>query len=252
MEALDAAAALLGAYVAGVVAALTGIGGGVIMVPLFSMVVGLSLRVAGALSLLAIVANATISSTRYMRRGLVDDARAPLYSVGVVLGGVAGGVASEYVDERVLALVFSALLFYTSIRLAGFLGGRGRGGSEAPPSLARSLGVGGLGGVVAGLLGIGGGAVMVPLMINLERMPLRRVIATSSFLTAVAASAALSARLTQLSGLWYAPIVAVASSAGSYTGSSLMPRLPRRILALILAIVLAAVGVRMALRALGA
>lgn len=251
MDAMEAAVALLGAYIAGVVAALTGIGGGVIMVPLFSMAVGLPLRVAGALSLLAIAANATISSTRYMRQGLVDDARAPLYSVGVVLGGVAGGVASGYVDERLLALVFSALLFYTSIRLAGFLGGRGSG-RGAPPSLVRSLSVGGLGGVVAGLLGIGGGAVMVPLMINLEGMPLRRVIATSSFLTAVAASAALSARLTQLSGLWYAPVVAVAASAGSYTGSSLMPRLPRRILALILAVVLSAVGVRMALKALGA
>lgn len=252
VDLLNSIIAVLGAYVAGVIAALTGIGGGVVMVPVFNIIVGLPFQLAVAMSLLAIVANATISSTRYIDAGLVDNRRAPLYSAGAVAGGFAGGRAALLVDEGVLAAAFSALVFYTSVRLVlQRRGGPGPSSVERRPSMIRGLTVGFVAGVLAGLLGVGGGIVMIPVMINLEGMEVKRVVATSSFVTAISASAALSTKLELLQEAWYAPLVALAAAAGSFTGSRLLLRIPRHTVALVLSAVLALVGVRMLLRSLG-
>ena len=252
VDALHSIIAMAGAYVAGLIAALTGIGGGVVMVPVFNVLVGMPFQAAVAMSLLAIVANATISSTRYIDAGLVDNRRAPLYSAGAVVGGFVGGKIAALVNERLLALAFSLLVFYTSARLllqrargpAGVAGERG-------PSLPRGLVVGFTAGILAGLLGVGGGIVLIPVMVNLEGMEVKRVVATSSFVTAVSASAALSTKLAVLEGAWYAPIVALAAAGGSYTGSRMLVRIPRSRVAVVLSIVLVVVGARMLLRSLG-
>lgn len=91
---------------------------------------------------------------------------------------------------------------------------------------------------------------MVPILVNVERMPTKRAVATSSLITSISASSALAKRLGFLvdAGLWYAPAVAIAASLGSYVGSVLMVRLRGRVLALILAAVLALAAVRMILR----
>ncbi|GAB6148375.1 sulfite exporter TauE/SafE family protein [Stetteria hydrogenophila] len=250
MNVVGAILAIVGAYGTGVVAALTGIGGGVILVPYLSLVLGLPLKVAGAVSLLSMVSITTVASARYLVYRFVDNVRTPIYALGAIIGGVLGGAAASRAGERFLAAVLSVILFYSSLHMLGFREEEGAR-REAPFRPLVSLSISIVRGVIPGLLGIGGGSVVAPLLLFVEGLPIRVAVASNSFVTAVASSAALSVRLPQLEGLWYAPLVALAASAGSYTGSIFMPRIPARHLAVLLAVILLIVSGVLMLKALG-
>jgi uncharacterized membrane protein YfcA len=160
-----------------------GIGGAVISTPSIRLL-GVSAQLAVGTTLPCILPSAIAGTVRYVRESLVSwRVVAWTGSAGVVLS-VIGALLSRVVpgEGHVLMMATAAILGYTSWRMAHPHDPDWEGGSEHGPRRDRPpvlLGIGGVAGLLSGLLGVGGGAVMVPGFSELARIPLKVSIATS-------------------------------------------------------------------------
>ncbi|MDQ2677172.1 MAG: sulfite exporter TauE/SafE family protein [Actinomycetota bacterium] len=150
---------------AGFLSGLFGVGGGILMVPALVMVMHLDQRLAHGTSLAAVVPIAVSSTLSYTISGEVDWVVAGFLAVGAIGGAVLGTKLLHSLPEKVLGWAFAALLVATALRL---LLDQGDAAGRAPLGVlgAVTLVVTGLAsGVLAGLLGVGGGIIMVPVMV---------------------------------------------------------------------------------------
>ena len=157
---------------AGVASGLFGVGGGVVIVPGLVMVAALDQRRAQGTSLTAIVPIALAGVVGYATGDEVDWPVAGFVAVGAVLGAPIGTSLLRRAPQQVLARGFAALLVLTAVRMVvGDVDGAGRDGIDAAAALGYATG--GLGaGALAGLMGVGGGVVIVPLLTILFGFPL--------------------------------------------------------------------------------
>jgi hypothetical protein len=112
--ALGAAGGLFG----GVISAILGVGGGIVMVPVIHLGLGLPLRVAAATSTVMIAVTAAASGIVYLVRGAIDPYVLGPTAVGVFLGALVGSRSANRIDLRVLRLLFVFVLSYTAILMA--------------------------------------------------------------------------------------------------------------------------------------
>lgn len=187
-------AAAIGA-VAGLLSGLFGVGGGIVMVPLLVAWFALDQRRASATSLLAIVPIATASAAGYAVNGNIDVRAGLLLVVGGVVGGQFGTRLLPRTPIPTLQLGFGVLSLLAAARL--FVGG----GSEGLAGLSTVweavllvlVGVGA--GMLAGLLGVGGGIIMVPALVILTGADASTARGTSLLVVIVTA---LTATITNL------------------------------------------------------
>lgn len=187
---MNAAQALVGVligFVSGVLSGLFGVGGGIVMTPGIQALLGAPPIVSLATPLPVILPTALTGAFTYHRSGQVD-ARATALMVGPgILGAVAGAAVTDVVNTHVLLVITAALLAWQAIDV--LRGSRRASGPatepSAPPAASRLLMIGLAAGSVSGLLGIGGGLIMVPLLVGWLGMPLKRALGTS-LLTIVA------------------------------------------------------------------
>jgi uncharacterized membrane protein YfcA len=166
---------------AGILSGMFGVGGGIVMTPAIDAAVGVAPIQAIATPLPVIFPTSITGAYTYAKAGEVDrQAAIWMGSLGLV-GAVLGAFATEWVDPSLLLLATAALLGWQSVGI--MRGPRRRSGPEAAGTVVRSPGayaaIGAGAGVVSGLLGIGGGLVMVPLLSGWCRMPLKRALGTS-------------------------------------------------------------------------
>jgi len=177
--------------VAGMVGAALGIGGGVILVPILHLGFGFALADAVGTSLLVIVGTSIAGAAGYLDRDLVMLDVALELQVGSMLGAVAAALAAPLLPERVVAAVFAAAMVAAALTL--WLRRGGEGGFFLPEEGARRWTARLLapaGGAAAGLLGIGGGLVQVPILRLILGLEMRRSVATSTLMVGWTASVA--------------------------------------------------------------
>jgi uncharacterized membrane protein YfcA len=165
---------------AGVLSGMFGVGGGIVMTPAIDAMLPVPAIQTIATPLPVIFPTSITGAYTYARAGEVD-ARAATWMASLGLVGAAlGAFATEWVDPAVLLLVTAALLGWQSI---GIMRGPKRGRTDAVrPAVttpAAYAAIGGAAGLISGLLGIGGGLVMVPLLSGWCGMPLKRALGTS-------------------------------------------------------------------------
>lgn len=167
---------------AGTLGGLLGIGGSIVMIPGMAVLLGSNQHLYQAAAMIVNVFVATPAALRHWRAGAVrmDVLRWMLPAAVVfILIGVA---SSNAIDSRWLERAFGVFLVYVIIVNVSRLFSRHRDpeseGSKVMPSRAGL--VGSITGFMAGLLGVGGGVVTVPLLQRLCHLPLRQAIATSS------------------------------------------------------------------------
>lgn len=212
---------------AGLLGAVLGLGGGVLMVPILTVVLGLPIKYAVAASLVGVVATSVSSTAGYMKRGL------PLVRLGLTLelttvaGAVAGSVTAGLLPDAAIRLTFAVLLLYVGWNMWRGKRVREVGGDveEIPanaPALAGSAGAG----VVSGLLGVGGGIIKVPILNLLLKAPIHRSTSTSTFMMGLTAAAGCIAYHVRGE-----LVLAVAAplALGVLTGGRLGPRVAQRI-----------------------
>jgi uncharacterized membrane protein YfcA len=165
--------------VAGVLSGLFGVGGGIVMTPGLDAFVPVTSIGAIATPLPVIFPTSITGAITYTKAGQVDRGAAWRMAPTGLVGAVAGALATRWIDPTLLLLVTAGLLGWQSI---GIMRNRSDAGAQADARIvdARTYAAIGLAaGVVSGLLGIGGGLVMVPLLAGWCGMPLKRALGTS-------------------------------------------------------------------------
>jgi len=164
--------------VSGVLAGLFGVGGGILMTPGIQVLLGAPPIVALATPLPAIFPTALAGALAYRRGGELDT-RAAAWLVGPGLVGAAlGAWLTDLVDTNLLLLVTALLLGWQAVAIIRDACRPGRREPREAPAPILG-GIGAVAGFVSGLLGIGGGLVMVPLLAGWLGMPLKRALGTS-------------------------------------------------------------------------
>jgi uncharacterized protein len=225
-------------FFAGLLGAVTGIGGGILVTPILALHFGIPIREAIGTSLVAVITTSAASSSVHLQRHTTDIRLGMTLELATSLGAAVMAYLVGYFNRGVLEGLFAAFLLYSSITI---LARRGKvedqpelptnGDGETilpayepkryPLALAASLVAGGL----SGLLGIGGGAIKVPIMFIFMGVPLMVATATSNFMIGVtaAASAIVYYRRGDILVHIAAPL-AVGVFVGSLLGAWLAPR----------------------------
>lgn len=264
------------AAAAGTLGTLLGLGGGVILVPVLTVVFGVQLKTAVAASAIAVVANSSSGSGGYILRRFTNIRLALLMLIPTASGALLGGLLAVSLPSVVLKATFAALLFYVAwamarrvhvsqlppqrehapdpLRLSGryFDPALDRIINYTPRRLHLSLPVAATAGLASGLFGIGGGPIIVPLMNIVMGVPIKAAASTSSFMVGTTAAASATVYYT---GGYVDPRVTIAAIIGIVGGAQLGIRIATRIrpamLGRIFVVVLVGLGLSMLADAVG-
>ena len=243
-------AILVGAVAAGVLGALMGLGGGVLIIPMLTAL-GVDIRHAIAASIVAVIATSCAAASSYVRDGLANIRIGIFLCVATTTGALVGAGLNGLLPVRALFLIFAAVLAWSGVvmfRKRGRPVTRLEPAEDAPggrlrlagrfydPSLERerryapkrpALGFGLMlgAGTVSGLLGIGSGALKVPAMDVAMDLPIKVSTATSNFMIGITglASALVYLQRGQVLVSLVAPI-ALGVLAGATVGTRILPR----------------------------
>ncbi|PRY25395.1 putative membrane protein YfcA [Aliiruegeria haliotis] len=181
---------------AGILAGLLGVGGGIVLVPVLFWLLSatdfppeLSMHMAVATSLATIIFTSISSARAHNKRGSVDTALLRLWAPGIALGALTGGLAAKYIDADGLKLVFGSIAVLVAINMA--LPKTLVISDHMPRNRAVNAAISYGTGVFSALMGIGGGTLSVPLL-SAFSVEIRRAVGTASafgFLIAVPAAA---------------------------------------------------------------
>lgn len=211
--------------IGGLLSGLFGVGGGIVMVPIFVLWLGLDQKRAITTSLIAIIPIAVSGMLGYALGGAVD------WGVGLALGvgSVAGGQLGTWLLPRVpvpyLQALFALLLGYSAYRLVFPTELQAVAGGDSPGAWALLVGVGVVAGTVAGLLGVGGGIILVPALVLLAGENLDVARGTSLMVVLITAATATvtnlrhdraEPRIGWWAGIAGAPAALVASFLGQW------------------------------------
>jgi hypothetical protein len=174
----EAVLTVLVGLAAGVLSGLFGVGGGIVMTPGLTALGGVPPIVAVATPLPVILPTAAVGAFTYHRAGEVDMRAAAWISLTGAAASAVGALLTEAVNARWLLVVTAGLLAWQSIQI---LRGRSRPAEvEERPLHTWTLALVGVGaGLLSGLLGIGGGIVIVPVLAGMLGVPLKRALGTS-------------------------------------------------------------------------
>jgi len=233
--------AVLG-FLAGLLGALTGIGGGVLLTPILALYFGIPIREAIGTSLVAVITTSTASSSVHLQRHTTDIRLGMTLELATALGAAVMAYMVGYFNRNFLEGLFAAFLLYSAITILT-KGGKVKPEEESSPAAngevviphyepqryPLGLGASLVAGALSGLLGIGGGPIKVPLMYIFMNVPLMVATATSNFMIGVTATA--SAIVYYRRGdilVQYAAPIAVGVFLGSLLGAQLAPRIHRK------------------------
>lgn len=195
------ALALLLALTIGISLGLLGSGGSIITLPVLvyvahvpaSQAVGMSLAVVGGTTLVGSILGA--------RSGLVHGKAALLFSVTGVVGASVGSQLTHLVSEPVLLLIFAGLMIVVALRMFRARP-EGLTDEHAECHWSSCTATGLFVGFLTGFLGVGGGFLIVPALLFLARVPLKRAIATSLVIITVTSAAGLFGHLRRTHFDW--------------------------------------------------
>lgn len=176
---------------AGIVGGYLGLGGGIVMVPFMTLLMGLDIKTAVPVSMTAIVVNSISASNEYLKKNMVNIELALMLAVFTVLGNITGSYLSDVIPGDFIKLLFSAVLLYTAV---SFIRKKKNAGTLAPESSRGTyffvtVFVTFFTGLISALIGIGGGIIIIPVLFLVLNLPLTIVRGTWSFTFGFAAAA---------------------------------------------------------------
>jgi uncharacterized membrane protein YfcA len=201
----------MGSLLAGFLGSLTGLGGGVVIVPLLTLLFHVDIRYAIGAALVSVIATSSGAAAAYVREGYSNIRVGMFLEIATTIGAMAGAVLAIYLHVSVIAIIFGVVLIYSAIaslreksegvhegepdRVATWLRMDSTYPTESglqkyhvrgvPGGFALMFGAG----VLSGLLGIGSGAVKVLAMDQLMKLPFKVSTTTSNFMIGVTAAA---------------------------------------------------------------
>ncbi len=201
----------VGAFGAGLLGALTGLGGGIVIVPMLTLIFHVDIRYAIGASLVSVIATSSGAAAAYVREGYTNVRVGMLLEVATTLGAILGAVIAGFVAPGAIAVVFGLVLLLSAWRATkplpepstttrpDPLATRLRLHGDYPTPQGRraytvrhvpaGFGLMAIAGTLSGLLGIGSGAVKVLAMDQAMGLPFKVSTTTSNFMIGVTAAA---------------------------------------------------------------
>jgi uncharacterized membrane protein YfcA len=257
-----------GALLAGFLGALTGLGGGVIIVPLLALVFGVNLHYAIGASLIAVIATSSGSAAAYVKAGFANIRIGMFLEVATTLGALLGATLAIWLPSGAIAVVFGVVLLYsvyqslrkrqdeegetlqdplaTRLKLNGSIPGPSGPQPYNTQHVPQGFALMGLAGALSGLLGIGSGAVKVLAMDRAMGLPFKVSTTTSNFMIGVtaAASAGIYLHRGYIDPTLAVPVM-LGVLVGSQVGTRVLMKTSPQSLRKVFAVVLLALGVEM-------
>ena len=254
--------------IAGLLGALTGLGGGVVVVPVLALLFHVDIRYAIGASLVSVIATSSGAAAAYVREGFSNIRIGMFLEIATTLGALVGAYLTAMVSTKAIGIVFGIVLLYSAV--AGFRGNHEDAAPQHTGGLADRLRLEGeypaesglkayvaqrvpagfgimfLAGGLSGLLGIGSGAVKVLAMDQAMRLPFKVSTTTSNFMIGVTAAASAG---IYISRGYIVPSLAMPVMlgvlGGSLIGSRILIRARVSTLRVLFAVVIVALGVEM-------
>lgn len=256
-----------GSLFAGLLGSLTGLGGGVVLVPMLALLFKVDLHYAIGASLISVIATSSGSAAAYVREGYSNIRIGMFLEIATTIGAIAGAWLATRTPTRGIAIVFGLVLLYSvylslhghddqtvprnkwsdRLRMNGkFPGPDGKDQQYAVKNVSGGFATMFGAGTLSGLLGIGSGAVKVLAMDHIMRIPFKVSTTTSNFMIGVtaAASAGIYLRRGYIDPSLAAPVM-IGVLIGSLLGAKLLVKSNVKSLRLIFSAVIFFLAVEM-------
>jgi uncharacterized membrane protein YfcA len=263
------------AALAAILGSMLGLGGGVFLVPIFTLFFDIDPKIAIAASAVSVITNSVVGSSVHLRNEFTNIRLAMLLGISTISGAIVGALIAIIADASVLNFVFGLVLFAAAVsmlvrrqavvpnsrpedrdpfQLGASFTDRATGSRirYIPQHVKVGLGASSFAGVLSGLLGVGGGVIQVPMMNLVMRVPVKAAAGTSTFLVGMTAVA--TALVFYADGKIDATVVVPAMIGifvGSQIGSNLTSRVKTANLVLIFVAIMLYLSVSMILKAFG-
>ena len=261
---------------AGLLGSLIGLGGGVIIVPVLTLLYHVDIRLAIGASLLSVIATSSGAAVTYVREKLTNLRAGMFLEIATTIGAISGAYLTTIIASNSLYILFAIVLAYSALtilhkrkgseiltrssdKLANYLDLHG---SYYDKKLGRTikykvqntklgLGIMYVAGMVSALLGVGSGALKVPAMDAAMHMPIKASAATSDFMIGVTAAASAGAYFVrgEINPLISGPVV-LGVLVGAIFGSRLLNKISSGLIKFIFVGVLVIIAVEMLQRGL--
>ena len=258
----------LGAVIAGIVGALTGLGGGIVIVPMLTLLFKVDMRYAIGAALISVIATSSGAAASYVREGYSNIRVGMFLEVATTAGALSGAFVAGLIPTSALAVVFGLFLLYsaavtlraqhetaepvspdpTATRLnmnSTYPVAHGHA-AYYPQRVGLTWALMAVAGLLSGLLGIGSGALKVLAMDRIMRLPFKVSTTTSNFMIGVTAAASAG---IYLSRGYIDPVLAMPVMlgvlVGAFTGSRLLVAATPAVLRTLLGVVIVALAIEM-------
>lgn len=259
---------------AGLLGSLLGLGGGIIVIPALTLLLGVDIRYAIGASIVAVIATSSGAAAAYVRERMTNLRVAMFLEIATTAGALSGAYLAGVISARWLYIIFGVIMGYSAIAM--FRKRKQSLRADVPPDALADrlrlhasyydeaeqeeiaynvtrpklgLGLMYVAGVVSGLLGIGSGALKVPAMDLAMRLPIKVSTATSNFMIGVTAAASAGVYFARgdINPFIAAP-VATGVLGGATAGSRLLGRIDSAAIRTIFVVVLLWVSAQMLLK----
>ena len=258
----------LGSLAAGFLGSLTGLGGGIVITPLLTLLFGVDIRYAIGASLVSVIATSSGAAAAYVKEGFTNIRLGMFLEIATTVGAVVGASIASRLPAPIISIIFGIVLLfsaYASTRPAhrtsadggvNRLAERLKLSSTCPTTqgiqpyhvrgVPAGFGLMFVAGGLSGLLGIGSGALKVIAMDQAMRIPFKVSTTTSNFMIGVTAAASAGVYLQRGyidPGLAMPVMLGVAL--GALLGARVLPRLRTSLLRVVFGIVVAVLAFEM-------
>lgn len=252
------------AVIAGLLGSLVGLGGGIIIIPVLTLLYHVDIRFAIGASIVSVIATSSGAGAAYIRERMTNVRTGMFLELATTIGAISGAFVTTLLPTRVLFIIFAAVLIYAAFSMV-----HSRRGSRvltaSHDTIANRLHLHGsyydevkrrtvmykvsgtkpglvlmyVAGLMSALLGVGSGTLKVPTLDLVMHIPIKVSTATSNFMIGVtaAASAGVYFARGQINPLIAAP-VAVGVLIGAVTGARLLGRIQSKVVQFLLVVVL--------------
>lgn len=258
---------LLGAYLAGLAGSLTGLGGGVVIIPLLTLFFHVDIRYAIGAALVASIATSSGSASAYVKEGITNIRLGMFLEIATTAGAVMGAILAIYTPVNLVAILFGFTLIFSAamtlrkkhedaLHEGSKLSYKLKLNSSYPTkegivdykltNIGAGFSIMTVAGLLSGLLGIGSGALKVLAMDSAMKIPFRVSTTTSNFMVGVTAAASAVVYLQRGyidPGIAFPVIIGVL--AGAFTGSKLLMKIDVKKLKVIFSVAITLIAINM-------
>jgi len=259
---------LAGSFLAGLVGSLTGLGGGVVIIPMLTLLFGVDIHYAIGASLISVIATSSGAAAAYVKEGISNIRIGMFLEIATTLGAVAGATLAVFSPTHLIAIIFGFVLIFSAaislkkknevliqtrsekisqvLKLNSFYptakGDINYNVQHVPTGFFMMV----VAGIISGLLGIGSGALKVIAMDHFMKLPFKVSTTTSNFMIGVtaAASAGIYLQRGYINPGLSMPVV-LGVIAGAFTGSKILVKAETKWLRILFAIVITFLAIQM-------